>query len=211
MLDIKEVTVRYGGLTAVNNMTISLNEGEIIALIGPNGAGKTTLLNAISGFVKPNEGQILYNDKDWVGKQPHEINQAGIARTFQLIRIFKLLTVMENVMVSTHRYNKNLKNAALQAKEILSLTQLENKSNRITSELNLIDQKKVELARALATKPKILLLDEVITGLTGAEIEEMIELIRKIRDMGVGILFIEHIMYTVVKLAGRVVVMKVIC
>ena len=207
LLKIESVTKRFSGLVAVNNVNLTLNEGEILGLIGPNGAGKTTLFHSICGFHRPEEGTIVYDGKSIQSMKPEHICKLGIARTFQIVQPFGNLTLLENVVVgafnTVHKY-KDAKNIAMEQLEYMGMA---SKAHERMKDLTFAEQKKVEVARALATKPKLLFLDEVMSGLNPTEVNEFIELIQDIRSKGTTIFFIEHLMSAVMALSDRVVVM----
>ena len=198
----------FGGLKAVSELNLSLGPGEILGLIGPNGAGKTTVFNCLSGFLPTDSGRIMFYGKEITGLKPHVVSQLGLARTFQIVRPFLTISVLENVMVGALVKEKSVKKARAQSISILNLVGLEDVKNRPASELPLPRRKRLELARALATKPKILLLDEVMSGLTPTEVDELIELIKKINSRDTSVLLIEHVMRGVMALSERVVVIN---
>lgn len=207
-LRLEEVTVRFGGIVAVNRFSLSLGDGEIVALVGPNGAGKSTVVNTATGYIRPTAGKVWLDDQDLTGLKPHAINARGLARTFQLVRIFPQLTALENVMVGLHRSARTLAKAQQEAEALLEFVGLGGSKHTRAGQMTLARQKHLELVRALATRPRVLFIDELMTGLTYAELEEMIQLLRRIRDQGISILFIEHIMEAVKALADRVVVLN---
>ncbi len=207
LLEIKNISKSFGGLHALDHVSMELNKGEILALIGPNGAGKTTLFNVTTGSFRPDGGQILFKDEDITSLQPHEICFRGIGRTFQLVKPFEEMNVLDNVMIGSFNRTRSRAEAQRQAHEILDFTGLWAHGKKGASELTITDRKRLELARALATKPEILMLDEVMTGLTSAESDTAQELVRKIRDRGLSILIIEHVMRAVMRLSDRIVVL----
>ena len=207
MLRVERVTKMFGGLTALKDVSLSLSEGQIKAIIGPNGAGKTTLFNVISGFMAPEAGEIRLCDRAVTGLPPEKVARAGVARTFQVVKPFNNLTVIENVLVGCLNV-RGLPRAAMErAREILTYIGMEDKAEWPARKLTLEDLKRLELGRALATRPRLLLLDEVMAGLNPAEVDEFIGLIRRIRDDGVTILLIEHIMHAIMSLADEVIVL----
>jgi branched-chain amino acid transport system ATP-binding protein len=189
-------------------VSFTLAEGELLALIGPNGAGKTTLFHVISGFMAPDEGTIRYAGEVLVGLRPHDICQRGMVRTFQIARPFNRLTVLENVLVGALERVAHRRQAVVIAEEVLALTGLAEKAGQLGHSLTLPDRKRLELARALATGPKVLLLDEVMAGLNPTETTRLIELIRGIHGRGVTILLIEHVMRAVMALSQRILVLN---
>jgi len=207
LLKLENVTKRFAGLTAVNNVSMTINNGEIVGIIGPNGAGKTTLFHSICGFHIAEEGTIEYNGKNIHGLKPEIICEHGIARTFQIVQPFGNLTLMENVIVGAFNKHAKYDDARKLALEKLEFVGLASRANIRMKDLTFPEQKKVELARALATQPKLLFLDEIMSGLNPTEVQEMIELIKNIRDQGITILFIEHLMAAVMSLSDRVIVM----
>ena len=208
LLAVERVSKSFGGLKAVQRVDFSLAEGELLALIGPNGAGKTTLFHIVSGFLKPDEGTIRYAGESLAGLRPHDICQRGMVRTFQVARPFHRLTVLENVMVGALARVAHRRQAVRIAEEVLDLTGLADKAGSVGHNLTLPDRKRLELARALATGPRVLLLDEVMAGLNPAESGRLIDLIRAIHARGVTILLIEHIMRAVMALAQRILVLN---
>jgi branched-chain amino acid transport system ATP-binding protein len=211
LLEVKNVSRFFGGVMAVNNVSLTLSQGEIVGLIGPNGAGKSTLFNLISGVLKPETGSILFEGRNITPLTPDTICRCGIARTFQLVRPFNRLSPLENVMVG-RVYGcvpaKSMKEARLESEEILSLAGLGEKRVKMAGMLGLVDRKRLEIARALATRPKLLLLDEMMAGLNLTEMDAAITLIRGIRDSGISIVVVEHVIKAIFAISDRVVVMK---
>jgi len=207
ILSMQKVTKKFFGLTAVEDVTLEVAKGEIIGLIGPNGAGKTTFFNCITGYYKNDDGKIVFKGQDISGLSPHKICKLGMARTFQIVKSFGNLTALENVMVGAFNRVKKYNEALKIAEECIEFVGLGPKKNEVANDMNIGDQRKLEMARALATKPEVLLLDEVMAGLTPTEIEGVIFLVRKIRDSGVTILMIEHIMAALMSLSDRVLVL----
>ena len=208
LLAVEGVSKSFGGLAAVQRVTFTLAEGELLALIGPNGAGKTTLFHVISGFMAPDEGTIRYAGEVLAGLRPHDICQRGMVRTFQITRPFNRLTVLENVLVGALERVAHRRQAVTIAEEVLALTGLAEKAGQLGHSLTLPDRKRLELARALATGPKVLLLDEVMAGLNPTETTRLIDLIRTIHGRGVTILLIEHVMRAVMALSQRILVLN---
>jgi len=207
ILELKNVTKRFGGLVAVNNVSFKVREKEFLGLIGPNGAGKTTLFNCISGLYKPNGGKIIFKGIDITGWPPHKIAMLGIARTFQIVRPLSNLTVLENVAIGALKKTNDTREAISKAKEILEIVGLYDKRYLKARLLNVIEKKRLELARALATDPELLLLDEVAAGLTPAEVDELLELLRDIHRRGLTIIMIEHVMRAIMNIAERIIVL----
>ena len=208
LLSVEGVSKSFGGLRAVYKVGFVLAEGEMLGLIGPNGAGKTTLFHVISGFLQPDEGGVKYAGESLVGLRPHDICQRGMVRTFQVARPFLRLTVLENVVVGALERVAHRREAVAIAQEILELTGLADKAAHLGHALTLPERKRLELARALATRPRVLLLDEVMAGLTPAETGRLIDLIKTIHGQGVTVLLIEHVMKAVMALSHRVLVLN---
>lgn len=207
VLELQNVTVTFGGLVAVNGLHMKVESHEIVGLIGPNGAGKTTVFNAITGFCRLAQGKILFAGQDITGSLPHVVCRQGIGRTFQLVKPFGSMTVLENVVVGALVRRRNVKQASQFARNVIQAVELGGKEHVLARNLTIADRKRLELARALATEPKLLLLDEVLAGLTPAEVEDAVAIIRRLRDGGVSILMIEHVLQAVMALCERVVVL----
>lgn len=210
IIEVQNITKRFKGLTAVKNVSFSIKAGGITGMIGPNGAGKSTTFNMICGYYPPTEGRIFYKGKDITEKKAFEYTNMKIARTFQIMKPLKNLSVLDNVVASSyfgHSGAKNVKEARERAMEVLQFTGLYEKRHVLSKDMGTPDQKRLEMARALATKPELLFLDENMAGLNPAETEEAIRLIRRINESGVTILLIEHIMQAVVSLCGEVIVL----
>lgn len=209
LLEVKGLSVSFGGLRAVWNVSFILREGEILGLIGPNGAGKTTLFNLLTGFLRPDSGEVRLDGRRITGLQPpHKICRRGIGRTFQLVRSFNNLTVLENVMVGGLSRSRDVEKVESKSLGIVGLLGLSEYKNVLASTLTLSNRKRLEITRALATRPKLLLLDEVMAGLNPKEINEAIEMIRHIRDQGVTLIMVEHVMKAIMSLADRIVVLN---
>lgn len=210
VIEVVGLTKRFKGLTAVNDVSFSVRKGGITGMIGPNGAGKSTTFNMICGYYPPTEGKIYYNGEDITEKRAYEYTNMKIARTFQIMKPLKNLTVMDNVIASCyfgHAAAKTREEAVERATEVLKFTGLYEKRHVLSKEMGTPDQKRLEMARALATKPEVLFLDENMAGLNPTETAEAIELIRRINQSGVTILLIEHIMQAVVSLCEKVIVL----
>lgn len=207
LLKLENVTKRFAGLVAVNNVSFSVEKGEIVGIIGPNGAGKTTLFHTISGYHIADEGVIQYNGQDIKGLKPEIICEHGIARTFQIVQPFGNLSLLENVIVGAFNRHAKYQDAKQVALEKLDFVGMKSRADVRMKDLTFPEQKKVELARALATQPELLFLDEIMSGLNPTEVQEMIEIIKQIRDQGITIMFIEHLMAAVMSLSERVIVM----
>ena len=207
LLEVERLSKRFGGLQAVKDLSFTVAEGEIVALIGPNGAGKTTAFALVSGFLAPDEGEIRFRGRSIVGRTPHEVCGLGIARTFQIVRPFPRLSVLHNVMVGALLRHPDVAAARARAQAVLDEVGLGSKRDHPARGLTLAERKRLELARALATEPTLLLLDEVMAGLTATETERLVELIRAINRRAVAILLIEHVMRAVMTVSQRVVVL----
>lgn len=210
LLKVRNVSKRFGGLIALNNVSLDLRRGEILGLIGPNGSGKTTLLNVISGVYEPDAGQVLFRGRDISHLRPHQRCHLGIARTFQITKPFLGLSVLENVAVGAYFGSSErsmLTAAREQALAILELMGLSPRKAELASNLTLSERRKLELARAFATQPEVLLLDEVAAGLNPSEVLEMLEVIRHIRDSGGTVLMIEHVMKAVMGVSEHIAVL----
>jgi branched-chain amino acid transport system ATP-binding protein len=208
ILEMQNVTKRFGGLRAVKSVSLAMNEGEILFIIGPNGAGKTTVFNLISGFLHPNEGRILFQGKDISKMAPNRSARLGIGRTFQIVKPLPSLTVLQNVMLGAFMHTGNLRHAEQEAAKILDFLQMTHLSKFTASGLPLAALKRLEIARALATKPKLILLDEVVSGLTTSEALALAELVKRLPEWGVSVVGgVEHVMQVVMKIAHRVIVL----
>ena len=210
LLHVNHLTKHFGGLAAVQNVSFEIARGEIVSLIGPNGAGKTTIFNLLSGIYSPNHGEIRLDGEDLVGRKPFEICQRGIGRTFQIMQPFPHMTVFENVVTSGlfgRRPKVPMGRVEEEAIELCRWVGLRDKLKAYPSNLTVADQKKIEIARALAVKPKLLLLDEVMSGLTPAETAEAVKLVRQLRERGMTIFLIEHVMKVVMGISDRVIVL----
>lgn len=210
LLEIRQVTKKFGGLTAVNQISFDVHNHEVIGLIGPNGSGKTTMMNLISGALPITGGQIMMQGTELSELPPRKIARAGIARTFQLVKVIDSMTVLENVMAGATFGHKRLWGQALQtfAQDQLERVGIPELAHRLTGNLTYIDQKRVELARALAADPRVILLDEWLAGLNPTELQTGIQLIRSLRDEGRTIILVEHVMDAIRSLCDRCVVMS---
>jgi len=209
LLSLQNVSKRFGGLQALTNVTFDLPEGQILGLIGPNGAGKTTLFNAINGVFPPEEGRIIFRDKDITRARPYDHAKLGMARTHQIVQPLNELSVRENVMVGAcfgHEH-QDLGNAAKIADEVLEFVGLAPRADQLAGSLNVAQKKRLEMARALAARPYLLLLDEVLAGLNPSEIDNMIQTVLKIREQGITIIMIEHVMKAVMNVSDRILVL----
>ncbi len=208
MLDVHGVVKRFGGLVAVDDANLTVPEGKIVSLIGPNGAGKTTLFAVISGFLTPEAGRIAFDGLDITGMRPHEICRHGIVRTFQVVQPFANLSVRENIAVGAHTRIRARRAALERADAVARQLGMGEMLDQPASALTVAGRKRLELARALATGPRLLLLDEVMAGLNATEIVEIVAVIRGIRDSGVTILLIEHVMQAVMSLSDHTYVLN---
>jgi len=208
MLEVRELSKSFGGLKAVDQASLDVRQGEIVGLIGPNGAGKTTLFASIAGFHTPDAGRVVFNGQDITGLPPHRICTAGMVRTFQITQPFAKISVRENIMVGTYLHTADRKVAEHEAEAVAGMVGMAGQLDQMGADLTVAGRKRLELARALATGPRLLLLDEVMAGLNPTEITEIVQVIRDIRDSGITILLIEHVMQAVTSLAERVYVLN---
>jgi len=211
ILEGKNITKTFGGLTAVSKVNFALNKGEILGLIGPNGAGKTTIVNMISGTYHPTTGQVIFKGINITNYKPYKIGRIGISRTYQIVKPFPGMTVRENVsvgaMFGAQGKNLNSKQSIEKAEEILEFTGLQDMADKRADDLNVASRKRLEIAKALAMGPEVILFDEVMAGLNFVEIDNAVELIQKIRDSGVSILVIEHVMRAIKGVSDRIFVL----
>ncbi len=208
MLEVFNISKSFGGNIVLNNVSLRINSGEVVGLIGPNGAGKTTLFNLLSGFYHSKTGYIKFEGKDITKLRPEEICMLGICRTFQIAKPFANISVLKNVMIGALSREKSLKKAEDKAEEVLEFVGLYDKKNQLGKSLTIVDRKRLEIARGLATKPKLFLLDEVMAGLNPTELQEMIKLIERLNRSGITLLIIEHIMSVIMSLSNRVIVLN---
>jgi len=210
-LKVENLSKSFGGLQVLSNVNLEVHQGEILGLIGPNGSGKTTLFNLVTGFLKPNTGRVIFEGRDITKAQNHQVCQAGIARTFQLVKPFAHMTALQNVMVGRMYGRKpaqSLKEARTESEEILGSIDLGGKKSNVAHSLTLSDRKRLELAKALATRPKLLLIDEMMAGLNLTETEDAIKIIKKIRDSGITLMVVEHVMRAVLGISDRIMVLN---
>ena len=208
ILEVQGVTKRFGGLTAVDEVSLAVEAGSITGLIGPNGAGKTTLFSLISGFERPSQGHVMFRAED-ITALPADLRAVlGIARTFQIVQPFAKLTVAENIAVGAHLRHRSRDEALRSAREIAKRLGLEPMLEKPAASLTVAARKRLELARALATEPVLLLLDEVLAGLNPSEMRDIVPVIRAIRDVGITVIMVEHVMQAVMNLCERVVVLN---
>ncbi len=208
LLEIRDVSKRFGGLVALTDVSYPVNKGEILGLIGPNGSGKTTLFNVVNGFYPPTKGQVLFKGKQISHLQPYQICKLGIGRTFQVVRPLQRMTVLDNVIASAFLWAKDKAGAEKIALEAIHFTGLYEDRYLVSKGLPLGKRKKLEIARALATQPEMLLLDESFAGLNPSEQNELIDIIRQIRAKGITIMVIEHHMKIIMSLSDRIVVLN---
>jgi branched-chain amino acid transport system ATP-binding protein len=210
LLDIQDIAVRFGGLQAVDALSLAVGEGEIVGLIGPNGAGKSTVFNLINGVHRPQRGRIVFRGEDITGQAPFRVARLGIARTHQIVQPLAVMTVRENCEVGAcfGREHRSLALAAEAAREAAEFVGLADRLDEPAASLTIAGKKRLELARALAAQPTLLLLDEVLAGLNPTEVERMIAVVRGIRERGVAILMIEHLMQAIMSLSDRIVVLN---
>jgi branched-chain amino acid transport system ATP-binding protein len=208
LLQIQHVSKRFGGLAALTDVSYSVRKGEILGLIGPNGAGKTTLFNVVNGFYPPSKGEVLFKEERISHLKPHQICRLGIGRTFQVVRPLQRMTVLDNVIASAFLRAKDKAGAEGMALETLRFTGLYEDRSLVSKGLPLGKRKKLEIARALATQPQVLLLDESFAGLNPFEQNELIDIIRKVKARGITIMIIEHHMKVIMSLSDRVVVLN---
>ena len=207
MLALEAVTKRFGGLTAVRSVSLTVQAGELLGIIGPNGAGKTTLFHVISGYYRPEEGRVRFEGVDVTGRPPHQISRLGLTRTFQLVKPFGNLSVSDNVMIGALTRLHSTRQARLEAERVIALCGLGPHAAARAKALPIALRKRLEVARALATRPRLLLLDEVMAGLNPSELAGIIELIRRVHAEGVTLIVIEHIMAAMMRLAQRIVML----
>ncbi|HEU4438945.1 MAG TPA: ABC transporter ATP-binding protein [Methylomirabilota bacterium] len=208
LLEVSGLSRRFGGLQAVRDLSLSMGRDEVLGLIGPNGAGKTTAFNLLSGFLAPDTGQIRFDGRSIVGLPPHTICGLGLCRTFQIVRPFPRLSVLDNVRVGALARRPGMAAARERAREVIEQVGLGGRIDQPAGGLTLADRKRLELARALATEPRLLLLDEVMAGLNPTEMESIVALVRRINASGVAILLIEHNMRAVMSLSHRIAVLN---
>lgn len=206
-LVIRGLSKRFGGLRAVQEVSFTVQENETVALIGPNGAGKTTSFNLITGFHKPDSGSVLAYGREIVGLKPHDICAHGLARTFQVAKPFGAMTVLDNVMTGAFLRDRNASVARDRAREAIEFVGLSAREKTAAKDLTTIDQRRLEMARALATQPRLLLLDEVMAGLNPSEIDQAVGLVGKLSTRGLTIVIVEHVMRAIMAVARHIVVL----
>lgn len=208
MLEVRNLTMRFGSLVANSDVSFTVEEGTIVGLLGPNGAGKTTLFNCIAGLYRPSSGQILFQGHDITRLPAHKVARLGVARTFQVVRPLKDMTVLDNVMVGSFLRHANPRQALALAEQCIERCFLSPYRDRPAGALTMGNKKRLEVARALATGPKLLMLDESVAGLTATEVKEMVALICSLRDAGITLLMVEHIMEAIMPIADKLVVLN---
>ena len=208
LLEVKGVTKRFGGLAANDSIDFNVKDEEIISIIGPNGAGKSTLFNCITGFYHPNSGNVLFRGREITHDRADAICKLGVARTFQIVQVISDMTVLENVMTGALLRYAKIRPAVGKAEEVLAFTGLIDKKDFLGTELTIADKKRLEVSMALATQPKLLMLDESMAGLTRVELRGMIDLLKKIRQNGMTLIVVEHVMEAVMEISDRVIVLN---
>lgn len=206
ILTVENITKRFGGLVAVHDLSLSVESGEILGMIGPNGAGKTTAFNMISGYYRPDEGRVIFDGQDITGRRPDQICKLGLARTFQVVKPFPQLTVLDNVIVGAYNRTNDKQLARKKAQEVIEFLSMTEMSGQLAGSLSVAGRKRLEIAKALATEPKMILLDEAMAGLRPTETDRMIDLVRQISKQNIALLLVEHVMRVIMSLADRIVV-----
>jgi len=205
LLEVQGISKHFGGLLANDNISFTVSEGEIVGIIGPNGSGKSTLFNCITGFYRPNAGRVIYRGRDITHLSADRICKMGIARTFQIVQVISDMTVLENVMTGAFLHSARKAAARAKAQEVLAFTGLWEKRDAAATSLTIPDKKRLEVSMALATQPKLLMLDEAMAGLTPVELKEMMTLVRKLQENGITLVIVEHVMEAVMELSHRVI------
>jgi len=208
ILKIEHLSKHFGGLKAVNDVSMTVQKGEIHALIGPNGAGKTTLFNLVSGFLTPTSGHVTFDGHDVTGAKPYHLCSKGLVRTYQIVQPFRGMSTLDNVMVGGFTHTNKVSVAREKALRALKITKLENKADVQARSLNLCEQKRLEVARALATEPKLIMLDEVMAGLNPTEVTEVMDIVTGIKELGITVVIIEHIMQAVMSISDNITVIS---
>ncbi len=208
LLDVQSVSKYFGGVRASDDVSFHVDKGEIVSIIGPNGAGKSTLFSCITGFHRVDKGRVFFKGRDITNQKPHIIGKLGIVRTFQIVQVISDMTVLENVMTGGFLRQSRVADVRRDAREMLAFTGLADKQNHNAVELSISDKKRLEVSMSLAMKPELIMLDESMAGLTRVELREMIDLIRKVRENGVTVVVVEHVMEAVMELSDRVIVLN---
>jgi branched-chain amino acid transport system ATP-binding protein len=208
ILEVTHLSKRFRGLLAVNDLSFHVNKGEILGVIGPNGAGKSTTFNLITGVYAPDTGEVKLSGQNITGLSPDKICKKGLSRTFQVTRPFGEMSVLQNVMVGSFLNTSHIRQAVQEARELVEFVGLSSKANAVARTLSIIDQRRLEFARSMATKPALLLLDEALAGLNSTEVEEAIQLIWKVKSAGITLVVIEHVMKVINTISDRVVVLN---
>jgi branched-chain amino acid transport system ATP-binding protein len=208
MLEVTNLTRHFGGLTAVDDLSFTMEQGEIVGLIGPNGAGKTTCFNMVSGALRPSSGTIAFKGRTINGMKAHEVCKLGVTRTFQVVQPFPEMTALENVMIGSFVRYGTTSHAREKAAKVLETIGMESKAMTMGRDLTLLELKRLEIGKALATEPELLLLDEVAAGLTPVEIDDILTLVRKLNSEGMTLLVVEHVMKVIMSLSDRIVVLN---
>ncbi|MBK8986312.1 MAG: ABC transporter ATP-binding protein [Chloroflexi bacterium] len=206
ILTVENITKRFGGLVAVHNLSLNVENGEILGMIGPNGAGKTTAFNMISGYYRPDEGRVVFDGHDVTGRRPDQICKLGLARTFQVVKPFPQLSVLDNVIVGAYNRTNDKQEARQRAQDVIKFLDMTDMAGQLAGSLSVVGRKRLEIAKALATEPKMILLDEAMAGLRPVETDMMIELVRQISQQNIALLLVEHVMRVIMSLADRIVV-----
>lgn len=207
LLSVRNLSKNFGGLRAVSRLSFDVEEGEIVGLIGPNGAGKTTVFNLITGFSLPSEGTVTFEGRTLNGLKPHQICELGLTRTFQVVQPFPDITALENVLIGAFIRYPSTRAAERKALEVLDMVDLSHKTHELAKNLTLIELKRLEIGKALATEPRMLLLDEVAAGLNPVEIEELLALVSQLHRQGIIFLLVEHVMKVIMSLSHRIIVL----
>ena len=208
MLTVSHLTRNFGGLTAVADLSFSVDQGEIVGLIGPNGAGKTTTFSMLAGSLQPSSGEVIFEDHQINGLKPHQVCKLGLTRTFQIVQPFPDMTVLENTMIGAYVRYPGTAEAKKKAGEVLERVGLQHKANALGRDLTLLELKRLEIGKALATEPRLLLLDEVAAGLKDTEMDHILALVRQLNQEGITFLIVEHLMKVIMNLSDRVIVLE---
>lgn len=208
LLEVQDLTVRFGGLTAVDSVSFQVPAGALLGVIGPNGAGKTTVFGVIAGAINPSGGSVTFDGRRTEGRTPDHVARLGVGRTFQTVRLFKSMTVLENVLVAASTKTRNAREAREEARRIVGMVGLAEAAHRRVGEIPLADQKRTEIARALATAPKLLLLDEMMSGLNPEETRAITSLIRRLNEQGLTIIAVEHVLEVINSLCRQALVLN---